>query len=253
MLTELDSFHRSREFFHGLVVPQGMWAIIRVDGRSFSRHCADMKKPFDEGFSRLMRQVTAGLMTELGGLIGYTESDEISILLPQDTEFFSREVEKLVSVSAGLATAYLHKNNRDFDLDTAHFDSRVWIGASLSDVASYFEWRQLDASRCALNSLVYWTEITNGASVSAATRLANAQAKVKHDYLYDIGINFAYLPAAQRVGSMYCWRHVPHVGVDQRTGQEVPTTRRRIVPVNMEIAGRGLASQVQDIVLGLSS
>jgi tRNA(His) guanylyltransferase len=71
-----------------------------------------------------MRAAASALVEELGGLAAYTESDEISVLLHRDWDLFGREVEKLVSVSAGIASAA-------FTLTAGlagHFDSRVWLG-----------------------------------------------------------------------------------------------------------------------------
>jgi tRNA(His) guanylyltransferase len=38
---EFESAQRAREWFHALTVPPGMWVVIRVDGRSFTRFTAD--------------------------------------------------------------------------------------------------------------------------------------------------------------------------------------------------------------------
>jgi tRNA(His) guanylyltransferase len=98
---EFESAQRAREWFHALTVPPGMWMIIRVDGRSFSRFTADrFSKPFDPKFSELTVDAAKTLLTELGARYAYTESDEISVLVPQAADVFGRSLEKLVSISA---------------------------------------------------------------------------------------------------------------------------------------------------------
>jgi tRNA(His) 5'-end guanylyltransferase len=52
---------------HALTVPPGMWVVIRVDGRSFSRFTANrFDKPFDPKFSELMVDTAKALLVELG-------------------------------------------------------------------------------------------------------------------------------------------------------------------------------------------
>lgn len=84
--------------------------IILVDGRGFSRFTkARYQKPFDPAFHALMVQTAAALLKELHGLYAFTESDEISVLFRPDWDLFDREVEKLVSLSAAVASATLKK------------------------------------------------------------------------------------------------------------------------------------------------
>jgi tRNA(His) guanylyltransferase len=78
--------------------------VLRLDGRSFSRLTeASFQKPFDERFHELMSNTSEALLSDMGGLYAYTESDEISVLFPRDFDLFDREVEKLVSISAAVA------------------------------------------------------------------------------------------------------------------------------------------------------
>lgn len=130
---------RARASFHSLRVLPGAWIVGRVDGRSFSRFTAtDFDQPFDQRFHALMTRTAAELLTGLGGRYAYTESDEISVLLPRDWALFRREVEKVVSVSAGLASATLtHAAGT-----SVHFDSRIWLGVDAAQVVDYFRWRQ---------------------------------------------------------------------------------------------------------------
>ncbi len=93
------------------------------------------------------------LLTELGAVYAYTESDEISLLLDPGFDLFGRSVEKLVSISAGIASAAFTQATGE----PAHFDSRLWLGTTVADVIDYFSWRQADAARCALNGWCYWT------------------------------------------------------------------------------------------------
>ncbi len=52
-----------------------------------------------------MVQTAQALLAEFQGLYTYTESDESSLLLPRNWARFDRELEKAVSLAAGLASA----------------------------------------------------------------------------------------------------------------------------------------------------
>src|SRR5262249_8823917 len=97
---------REREYFHSLKMLPGTWPVVRIDGRSFSRFTESrFEKPFDEKFRDLMIRAASTVLEELDGVYAYTESDEISVLFSPEWELFDREVEKLVSISASIATA----------------------------------------------------------------------------------------------------------------------------------------------------
>src|SRR5437660_497977 len=103
---EFESRMRALEHFHALRMLPGVWPVIRVDGKGFSKFTAGRyEKPFDERFSRCMVTAAEALLVHLGGVYAYTESDEISVLLPREWDLYDREVEKAVSVSAGIASS----------------------------------------------------------------------------------------------------------------------------------------------------
>src|SRR5574341_414167 len=145
---ELEERMRAMECFHALRVVEGIFPIIRVDGRSFSRLTeSKFEKPFDPKFHEAMVQAAEALLKETRGIYAYTESDEISVVCPREWDFFDREVEKIVSVTASIASSV-------FSLaigSPAAFDSRIVAAADESGVVDYFRWRQGDAGRCALN------------------------------------------------------------------------------------------------------
>jgi tRNA(His) guanylyltransferase len=223
---EFEAAQRAREWFHSLTVPPGAWTIVRVDGRSFSRFTDEhYAKPFDPQFSQIMTATAEALLIELQGRYAYTESDEISVLLPRSTGLFGRSLEKLVSISAGVASAtFTHTAGV-----TAHFDSRVWVGTDPGDVVDYFSWRQADAARCALNGWCYWTLRKAGLSMTDATaRLHGTSTSAKNEMLFEHGINFAAVPAWQRRGIGIWHEATERTGFDPVRGVAVTTTRRSV-------------------------
>jgi tRNA(His) guanylyltransferase len=229
---DLEASMRELEWFHGLRALPGTWIVLRVDGRSFTTLTEDaFDKPFDERFHHIMLAVAERLLVELNGLFAYTESDEASVLLRPDTELFNREVEKLVSISAGIASAVFSLKQGT----EAHFDSRLWLGATEKQVIDYFRWRQADATRCCLNGWCYWTMRKSGKTARQATSALDGLGfSQKNELLFSQGHNFAKLPAWQRLGSGLCWTQVEKRGTNPKTG-ETTTTLRRSVAVDEEL------------------
>ena len=217
---------RDLEYFHGLRVLPGTWPVLRLDGRSFSRLTeAQFEKPFDLRFHQLMCKTTEALVVELGATYGYTESDEISLLLPNSCDAFDRSVEKLVSISASIAGG-------TFSLalgSVAQFDCRIWMGAQKELVVDYFRWRQADAARCALNGWAYWTLRKLGRTVEEATaELQSQSVAYKNELLFQNGINFNDVPTWQRRGTGVYWETFQKEGFNPKLGQPVTATRRRL-------------------------
>ena len=223
---DLESRMRALEYFHSIRALPGAWVVLRVDGRSFTRLTqTDFEKPFDARFHGLMMTAAEALLTGLDGLYAYTESDEISLLLPRETSLFDRELEKLVSVSAGIASAtFTHALGAP-----AHFDCRMWMAPDAGDVIDYFRWRQADAARCGLNGWCYWTLVKEGATAAEATkRLKGTTAAQKNELLFARGINFNDVPVWQRRGAGVLRETYERPGVDPRTSSATVAVRRRV-------------------------
>jgi tRNA(His) guanylyltransferase len=217
---------RRREWFHSMTVPAGLWTVLRVDGRGFSKLTeARFTKPYDELFRDHMLVAATSLATDFGAAYCYTQSDEISVVLAPAFDGFGRGVDKLVSVSAGIASAAFTASAGS----AAHFDSRVWIGASIEEVVDYFSWRQSDAARSALNNWCYWTLRNAGCTAREATKaLDGLGTSAKNELLFSHGINFNDVPAWQRRGIGLTWEGQEYLGIDPRNGAQIVTMRRRL-------------------------
>ena len=146
--------------------------IIRCDGKNFSSYTKGLKKPFDEGLIEDMEATTKFLCENIQGVkLGYCQSDEISLLLTDyetlDTQaWFDYNVQKIVSISASMATAkfnelrivkpfftestnytdsdFMDYNEGNAPFKLAFFDSRVF-SIPKEEVSNYFLARQKDA------------------------------------------------------------------------------------------------------------
>src|SRR6476660_944404 len=80
----------------------------RIDGRCFSGFTQGLDRPFDLRITRAMLETTKHLVEQTDARIGYTQSDEISLVWQQDRYdseiLFSGKVHKLASVLASLAS-----------------------------------------------------------------------------------------------------------------------------------------------------
>ena len=144
--------------------------IIRIDGKAFRTFTKHFGKPFDPILTHAMQLTMLELCKNIqGATFGYTQSDEISILL-QDYEnletsaWFDYEVQKLCSVSASMATLYFNKFFKELvamhsvegekhhearlkaAFEGALFDARCF-NLPKEEVANYFISRQSDAIR----------------------------------------------------------------------------------------------------------
>jgi tRNA(His) 5'-end guanylyltransferase len=225
-ISDFEARMRAGECFHDLRLLPAAWVVLRLDGHGFTRFTnARFAKPFDEDFHEHMIGTARALLERFQGLYAYTESDEISILLPRGWDLFGRELEKTCSLAAGLASAAFSVACGEVVL----FDSRAWVGARDEDVVDYFRWRQADATRCALNGWCYWTLRESGLGASQATaRLHGRSVSSKNELLHAQGINFNDVPLWQRRGTGLSWERYEKEGFDPIRGQAIRATRRRV-------------------------
>ncbi|HLP88062.1 MAG TPA: tRNA(His) guanylyltransferase Thg1 family protein [Nostocaceae cyanobacterium] len=226
---ELDSRMRVFETAHDYCVLPGIYIVARLDGRGFTRLTKEIHKfqsPFDERFRDIMTATVEHLMNcGLKINYGYTQSDEISLLFDDHENGFGRKLRKLNSVLAGEASA-------KFSLllgDIGCFDCRISQLPNKTEVVNYFRWRNEDAHRNALNAHCYWSLRRDGKNVNEATdMLEGLSVADKNELLFQHGINFNHLPNWQKRGVGLYWQEYEKMGYNPKTGENVPTTRRRI-------------------------
>ncbi|AKV04130.1 tRNAHis-5'-guanylyltransferase [Labilithrix luteola] len=228
---QLDRRMRVYETAHDHCVLPGLHMVARIDGRSFSqltRVTENFEAPYDVRFRDCMVATLEHLFSSTGFsvLFGYTQSDEMSLLLRRDESLFGRKLRKLHSVLAGEASA-------KFSLSlgrVAAFDARISQLPDVETVIDYFRWRYEDAHRNALNGHSYWLLRRQGLDDNAATqKLKGVSVADRNELLFRAGINFNDVPAWEKRGIGIYWKEEPHIGSDPRTGAEVISTRRRAV------------------------
>lgn len=147
---------RNYEECYKIVLPKRMPLIIRLDGKAFHTFTRKFSKPFDPFLMKIMDLTAIALCKEIqGAQMAYVQSDEISILVHnyqtlKSGSWFNNELQKIVSVSAGVASAtFTHEFAKVFpgeDHQPVFFDSRAFVIPE-AEVCNYFIWRQKDWER----------------------------------------------------------------------------------------------------------
>ena len=226
---DLDAQMRVYETAHDQLVPADVYMVARLDGRGFTRltkEILDLEAPFDVRFRDLMLTTVEHLMDcGFKVLYGFSESDEISLLLDPNETAFGRKVRKYVSILAGEASGKLSLLLGR----VAVLDARISQLSSPQLVVDYFRWRQEDARRNALNGYCYWEQRKRGASVrQATTTLERMPVQDKLSLLSGYGVDFDAIPAWQRHGIGVFWESYEKEGRNPVTGEVHQTTRRRL-------------------------
>lgn len=151
-------------------LPLKRYVIVAIDGRSFSKLIKNkFEKPFDDKFINYMNEVGIYICKNVQGCkFAYAQSDEITFVLTDfDTEttnaFFGNRITKILSIIPSMASAKFNQlimadlcdipcSNSDLkqmilNLTLCQFDGKCFSINNLSDVYSYYLWRQIDCIR----------------------------------------------------------------------------------------------------------
>lgn len=174
----------------------------RIDGRCFSAFTRGMDRPFDVVMSETMIATTSKLVEETHARIGYTQSDEISLVWladgPKSDIFFSGKVLKMASVLAAMATsAFMASIIESPYAERArmlpHFDARVFSLPNRAEAANMFLWRELDATKNAISMAA--------STYYSAKALHGKKSDEKQEMLFAKGMSFNDYPAFFKRGT----------------------------------------------------
>ena len=205
---------------------------IRIDGKAFHTFTRGFQKPFDEVLGNAMVRTMEYLCKNIQGCVfGYTQSDEITLLLIDYQTFetdawFEYEVQKMCSISASMATMAF---NRFFEMEMnvfkashtimdtnewaypeagalygaymlsaskgAMFDSRVF-NIPKEEACNLVYWRQLDATRNSIQMV--------GQANFSHNELQGCSCNVIQDMLHEQrGINWNDFPTRWKRGTAW--------------------------------------------------
>lgn len=134
---------------------------VRLDGHCFHTFTKTMQRPFDATLSDMMIETTKHLVDATNACIGYTQSDEISLILYSDSTkkeiLFGGRIQKLVSLLASkysvkfLSLVMQHFPEKVQELP--EFDCRVWNVPTKKEAVNTLIWRECDASKNSVSAL----------------------------------------------------------------------------------------------------
>lgn len=197
-MKDLEGVETSRKGVKGKPI------IARLDGRAFHTFTRGLKRPFDENLTKLMQETTRYLTDETNAIIGYTQSDEITLIwyLPEKSEsqyLFDGRFQKLGSILSSMATGYFNKHLTEYlpskkDL-TPLFDARIWQVSTLRDAYLALLWRENDAIKNSITMVAL--------SHFPHKELQNVNGDIKRSMLMDIGDPWEKYDACYRKGSYF--------------------------------------------------
>ncbi len=179
------------------MLPRRTFTILRADGKAFHSFTRHFEKPYDLTIVAAMNAAMAALCMEAqGAVIGYVQSDEISVVLTDfalvNTDaWFDGNLQKMVSVASSVVT-WAFNDALGVTKSRALFDCRAFTIPDPVEVENYLIWRQQDATRNSIQGLAQ-----SQFSANQLHGVGNAQAQ---DMLMDIGINWNDRPTGDKRG-----------------------------------------------------
>jgi tRNA(His) guanylyltransferase len=240
---------------HEMIIPKDKSYIIRLDGNCFSKFTKGLQQPFDVSFSSAMVNTMNDLLKKYNAVLGYTHSDEISLVFNRCKEnqehthggrivklvslmasycsvkfniHINEEITKMVSYidtqnSYGYGlTKYSTKTLEKIRKSEAIFDARVIIFPEDTEIINYFIWRSVyDCSRNCIS--------THARYQFGHKKIENKNCSEMIEMLKESGFPVCCIPIKQRYGVYAKKVLVEHTGIDPMKQIEVKTMRHEIV------------------------
>lgn len=204
-MSDKTSFGDRMKLYEGAEAGRRLMPLLpvcaRIDGKTFSRFTRGLRRPYDERLSRLMVDVTTWLVEQTQASLGYTQSDEISLVFYSDNFrtqiYLDGRVQKMTSILASMATArfnaLLPQRIPERQGQVALFDARVWSVPNPTEAANVFLWREQDATK-------------NSVSMAARDHFSHKalhgkSAAQMQEMLFSKGINWNDYPAFFKRGT----------------------------------------------------
>lgn len=128
--------------------------IIRLDGNNFHNWTKGLNRPFDEKLTDLMVETTKFLVKETNAVVGYTQSDEITLILYSNNRkssiYNDGKKQKILSKLTTKCVNFFNSKRKELLPDhdkVAIFDCRIYQTPTLHDACVQLLWRENDATR----------------------------------------------------------------------------------------------------------
>lgn len=175
--------------------------IIRLDGNNFHNWTKGLKRPFDEGLNQLMIETTKFLVKETNAIVGYTQSDEITLILYSNDRktaiYNDGKKQKILSKLTAKCVNFFNEKRKELlpnHNKIAVFDCRVYQTPTLHDACVQLLWRENDATKNSISMLAQ--------SLFSHNELQNLNGDEMQDkMMLEKEVNWNDLPAKYKRGS----------------------------------------------------
>lgn len=231
-----DRLKQQEALSAGRALDTSLPIVARLDGKAFHTFTRGLKRPFDERLSKLMVDTAAHLVEKTHALVGYTQSDEITLVWLPTSEIdaatgkpqflYSGREQKLTSILAGCASAFFMKGVLrtipEKEDTVPHFDCRVWNVPDTRDAYLNLVWRQRDA-------------VKNSISMAAQAHFSHkllhgVGSEEKKKMLRDIGMPWEDTPRFFKMGT-FVKRQTTLVSLTEDQLAKIPEKHRPTEPV----------------------
>lgn len=235
-----DLGNRMKEYYENIPKTKLMRrcpVILRIDGKAFHTFVRGFQRPFDEVLIKTMQETMKYLCENIQGcVLGYTQSDEISLVLVDykkitSQAWFDYEVQKMCSIAASMATMafnkrfaenyldYLSTLEPDFtnDSDIESWRKIVSTYINASDKGAMFDCRCFNIPKEEVTNCIYWRQLDASRNSIQMVGQANFSHKeLQNKSCNDIqdmlmtqkGINWNDFPTYQKRGSCCVRNHM---------------------------------------------
>jgi len=148
-----------RNFSPEIMIPQ-LPVIIRLDGNNFHNWTKGLERPFDRKLTELMTETTKFLVQETNAVVGYTQSDEITLILyssdRKSSIYNDGKKQKILSKLTAKCVNFFNEKRVELLPDhnkVAVFDCRIYQTPTLHDACVQLLWRENDATKNSISML----------------------------------------------------------------------------------------------------
>jgi Uncharacterized conserved protein len=127
------------------------YVVVRLDGQNFHSYHKHFGDHFSDYMQDAMNYALLYLMEKVPYItFGYTNSDEITVVMKPDAQYMNNRVEKIVSLMASYVTGAFNQYTQ-FD-ELAGFDARVFVADTKQDALDALSYRQEAGKRNSVNT-----------------------------------------------------------------------------------------------------
>ena len=148
-----------KNFSNEIMIPT-LPVIIRLDGNNFHNWTKGLERPFDKKLNELMVETTKFLVQETNAVVGYTQSDEITLILysydRKSSIYNDGKKQKILSKLSAKCVNFFNEKRKELlpnHNKIAVFDCRIYQTPTLHDACVQLLWRENDATKNSISML----------------------------------------------------------------------------------------------------